>query len=1155
MVDAPGSHNEISGGHFTGPVVQAARIDQVVFGSAEAAEHPPLTEWAALPRVTPGLVDLLEAQREAVDTLPYRLLGVRRPELAKVYVQQRIRAREDRTPESGEPRRPSSPFNDGGDRPLSAGEALDRGGHMVITGEPGAGKSTLGHMYVQQICDCWLGVEGAQPPLREPVLPLRVPARALADDRAWSELLAAGTRDAVGPLLTSAPEPALFAKRAFGARWLVFIDGLDEIADRSTRERVIRAITARMRRSELYRIVVTTRPLPTAEMKPFEEVGADTFVIQPFGPMELEEFATAWFRAQNALTGRTRAAEFVRQVSDGKLRELVRNPLLATIAAIAHTLEPDRDLPRSTASLYQRFMDYLLTDETSGRRTRDELRRALSHLPARLELATWIDDHRVDLIEALAVVRLDTDKPLFDAARDWVLAKTSITEPPPGWEEDMRALLTSSGVFTRTEDALRFSHQSFAEFLAARSHARDIDPDFTAVDDWIERGVLPATQDYALFTFVLWGSQGNDITAVLRKLLGMDTDHVLLAGRLLTGDLPVGRALTTEIIGRLIDLLLLAGLFPEPFGPAREVRAVLTSIGVHQDVVLDRLRRTRDNTDLPLHVRVEAAIGVGLIDDRADALAWLGRQASVSDPDVLQHITSGFADLEADSGTRVERLLTGLARGAGANYVLSLAYVSGLLDSHRTAAAAELAQDTIAAMRADPQTTADPLVPPAHGNRSPQRLRDSWVIGIISDGRYNWAGIAELLGRAGLRGDAAWAARLALATDCDITAFTEAVTALLSAEGASAVAEVVAAASTKSVAYLLGCAEAVQEFDRHTAGELARSCLTMHGLRLDGVRRAVQLALEAKHSPDDLVAEVANAPHPAMGHRTYFAATLAILDHQSQACSYARSLLATSVLLPSNYWSVIRTLLVHSDEPELALVLADAAARPVAYIAQLAPVLSEAGRESEAAALLRQVVDTAPPAEVLLEIHDDLDEDGPRELRALLLDTVLGQVGCCSCADLRRLAEALHRDGRRAEAHDILRRAVVLAMNTEDDELATIAGTWLDQRGIHESTELVQAVLDRDLPARLRLRVATRLSTFGALSQAVCVWTDVVVHHGGEVALGILAADRMIQTGHRAGVDAALAQALGRDDLPHSTRARLTALRAWVDSSAPSSDR
>src|SRR3954464_13812017 len=100
-------HNEITGGHFHGPVVQAGSIDRVylqVSGQDEVA-YPVLTSWRDRPAPTPAPTDLLAAQRDATESLPYRLLGVKQPELTRVYVQQSVRVEAiQRAPE--EERRP-----------------------------------------------------------------------------------------------------------------------------------------------------------------------------------------------------------------------------------------------------------------------------------------------------------------------------------------------------------------------------------------------------------------------------------------------------------------------------------------------------------------------------------------------------------------------------------------------------------------------------------------------------------------------------------------------------------------------------------------------------------------------------------------------------------------------------------------------------------------------------------------------------------------------------------------------------------------------------------------------------------------------------------------------------------------------------------------
>jgi hypothetical protein len=62
---------------------------------AEWAKHTqrttPLQSWDERPTLTAELEDLLDAQCEATEALPYELLGVHQPTLTEVYVRQSVR--------------------------------------------------------------------------------------------------------------------------------------------------------------------------------------------------------------------------------------------------------------------------------------------------------------------------------------------------------------------------------------------------------------------------------------------------------------------------------------------------------------------------------------------------------------------------------------------------------------------------------------------------------------------------------------------------------------------------------------------------------------------------------------------------------------------------------------------------------------------------------------------------------------------------------------------------------------------------------------------------------------------------------------------------------------------------------------------------------
>lgn len=71
-------HNKVHSSTVHGHVVQAHEIRELHVHGNEVP-HLPLTSWQDRPALTDELEDFLHVQRDAAETLPYRLLGVRQP--------------------------------------------------------------------------------------------------------------------------------------------------------------------------------------------------------------------------------------------------------------------------------------------------------------------------------------------------------------------------------------------------------------------------------------------------------------------------------------------------------------------------------------------------------------------------------------------------------------------------------------------------------------------------------------------------------------------------------------------------------------------------------------------------------------------------------------------------------------------------------------------------------------------------------------------------------------------------------------------------------------------------------------------------------------------------------------------------------------------
>jgi NACHT domain len=537
--------------------------------AAEKNSHPRIESWADLPLPSLALQNLLEAQVVALERLPYSLLGVGDPGLSTIYVRQQVRVladdeRGERAPTTapGEPSTAQRPTTGGAPPALTIWDALERNDHLVITGEPGAGKSTLGNHLVRTLSEVWLReANSAEVPLSVPVVPIRVAARYLDGDGSWSTLLAQAVGRSLGRSLLQEPDAGLFAGRVQGSRWLVVVDGLDEIPDPQARAEVIRSVSQHARIRSDYRFVLTTRSLPESELAPLRSTDLGRYVVRPFGRAELEEFAHKWFAAQSSNpdseSPQAAADRFIRETSDGRLSELVQNPLLATIAAVSAVKEPTRSLPTSRVTLYERFCGYLVTEQGGRRELVPQLRRRHQDDPARLGCLLWLHQKQSAILAAVARERLEGEGTPWQTAIDWVTDnKSADVVLVDGWKNLLWEELTSTGLLVAHGNELRFLHQSFAEFLAAQAHAEMVGAEFADLDSWVRRSYKESQKTFAQFTFTLWAARpGHDSTMLTDRLLAVrDPRRILLAGALMAEGITVTPETSSLVISRLVSM-------------------------------------------------------------------------------------------------------------------------------------------------------------------------------------------------------------------------------------------------------------------------------------------------------------------------------------------------------------------------------------------------------------------------------------------------------------------------------------------------------------------------------------------------------------------------------------------------------------------------
>lgn len=627
------------------------------------ARHRPPEGWAALPVLPIEVQSLLRAQDRAAQELPYRLpgAGARRLSLATVYVRQELgSAVEDPQPEQPRPepvwdgrellRLPEAPTMQLAVRPPSRTiwEALDSAEHLVVTGGPGQGKSTLSLRLAADIAAQWAVPTGnSTAPLAEPVVPLRLTARELAArlHLPCSQALADSVRCEYGALLRCDVGAHLLADRVAGCRWLLLVDGLDEVADGAERDRLVAVLSAWASdpAGSPYRIVLTTRPIEGAALAPLQRAMAARYELQPFDEEALCCFAENWFAEE----GRDTAYRFVRQIREAHLDELVRVPLLATIAAIIFEQHDDRPLPDNQYELYEAYLEFL--------------RSARAPAPGPFEYL------RTGLLEHLGRVRLEADTSLVVAARAWVAERIAPEDRPPGWHDELVAFLAAVGPLVIRGEDVGFLHHSFAEHLAATAKARLLPEAFDPEQVTIAYLLHAACQ----------GVRGRHARAVLlhytrlrpaeadRLVQWLHTgnpDQQLLAARLLARHVPASTkvvdaflatarawAMTTqysahEILRRVSRaahhpglVSWLTDLMGDEAAPWRSRVEVATALatrlrGPHTDQAAAVLRAVVEDVAVPVTDRLTAAEGLAQCGASEREAAERGLRSLLADP-------------------------------------------------------------------------------------------------------------------------------------------------------------------------------------------------------------------------------------------------------------------------------------------------------------------------------------------------------------------------------------------------------------------------------------------------------------------------------------------------------------------------------------------
>jgi predicted NACHT family NTPase len=343
--------------------------------------------------------------------------------------------------------------------PLSSILKSEAVAHMVILGQPGAGKTTS----VKHLCQQMLTSTEIFPLQNFPLLlRLRDLNNAKAASGDLEDLLIERIQSILDiPLTFPADlesEDSSTTRKALRERAvvsiletlqpLILLDGLDEISHKAKRDSIVAGVRRLAIQLENARIILTAR---TGEFS-YHIEKMTTYEIAPLSQHQIEQFATGWL-------GATDAKPFLKQVGNSPFADTAIKPL--TLAHLCAIFERVHKIPEKPKSVYKKIVALLLEDW--------DQQRSVQRLSAYSDFEV---DRKADFLSDLAHSLTTSNKTSTFTSDDLLESYRQISENYGLRNSEAQAVVneleTHTGLIVQSgSDFFEFSHKSLQEYLTA----------------------------------------------------------------------------------------------------------------------------------------------------------------------------------------------------------------------------------------------------------------------------------------------------------------------------------------------------------------------------------------------------------------------------------------------------------------------------------------------------------------------------------------------------------------------------------------------------------------------------------------------------------------------------------------------------------------